>query len=67
MALRSTQALTEMRTSDLPGGKGWPARKAINVFVFYELIVCKIWEPRRTTTLRPSRRVTWIALLFFIF
>jgi hypothetical protein len=27
MALRSTQPLTEMSTSNLPGGKGWSARK----------------------------------------
>jgi hypothetical protein len=28
MALGSTQPLTEMGTRILPGGKGWPARKA---------------------------------------
>jgi hypothetical protein len=28
MALGSTQPLTEMSTRNLPGGKGWPARKA---------------------------------------
>jgi hypothetical protein len=28
MALGSTQHLTEMSTRNLPGGKGWPARKA---------------------------------------
>jgi predicted neuraminidase len=31
MALRSTQALTEMSTRNLPGGKRWPARKADNL------------------------------------
>jgi hypothetical protein len=29
MALGSTQPLTEMSTTNLPGGKGRPARKAI--------------------------------------
>jgi hypothetical protein len=28
MALGSAQPLTEMSTRNLPGGKGWPARKA---------------------------------------
>jgi hypothetical protein len=28
MALGFTQPLTEMNTRNLPGGKGWPARKA---------------------------------------
>jgi hypothetical protein len=27
MALGSTQPLTEISTRNLPGGKGWPARK----------------------------------------
>jgi hypothetical protein len=28
MALVSTQLVTEMSTTNLPGGKGWPVRKA---------------------------------------
>jgi hypothetical protein len=36
MALRSTQPLTEMSTRDLPGGKGWPARKADNLTTICE-------------------------------
>jgi hypothetical protein len=28
LILGSTQPLTEMSTRNLPGGKGWPARKA---------------------------------------
>jgi hypothetical protein len=28
MGLESIQPLTEMSTRNLPGGKGWPARKA---------------------------------------
>jgi hypothetical protein len=39
MALGSTQPLTEMSTKNLPGGKGWPARKAVNLTTFCELIV----------------------------
>jgi hypothetical protein len=31
MALGSTQPLTEMSTRNLPGGKGWPARKVDNL------------------------------------
>jgi hypothetical protein len=31
MALGSTQPLTEISTRNLPGGKGWPARKADNL------------------------------------
>jgi hypothetical protein len=30
MALGSTQPLPEMSTRNLPGGKGWPARRADN-------------------------------------
>jgi hypothetical protein len=39
MALRSTQALTEMSTNNLLGGKGWPARKADNLTAICEPIV----------------------------
>jgi hypothetical protein len=39
MTLVSTQLLTEMSTSDLPGGKGRPARKADNLTVICEPIV----------------------------
>jgi hypothetical protein len=31
MALESTEALTEMSTMNLPGGKGRPARKSENL------------------------------------
>jgi hypothetical protein len=54
MALGSTQPLTEMSTRNLPGGKGRPARKADNLTAICEPIVCKIWEPRRFTTLWAS-------------
>jgi hypothetical protein len=39
MALGSTQPLTEMSTRNLPGGKGWPARKVDNLTAIYEPIV----------------------------
>jgi hypothetical protein len=39
MALGSTQPLKEMSTKNLPGAKGWPARKADNVTAICEPIV----------------------------
>jgi hypothetical protein len=39
MALGSTQPVTEMSTSYIPGGKGRPARKADNLTAFCEPIV----------------------------
>jgi hypothetical protein len=39
MALESTQPLTEMSTSNLPGGKGRPARKADKLTAICEPIV----------------------------
>jgi hypothetical protein len=54
MALGSTQPLTEMSTRSLPGGKGWPARKADNLTAIYEPTVQKMWEPRRLTILWAS-------------
>jgi hypothetical protein len=35
-ALGSTQPLTEMGTTNLPGGKKWPARRADNLTAIYE-------------------------------
>jgi hypothetical protein len=54
MALRSTQPLTEMNTRNLPAVKGRPVSKADNLTAINELIVYKIWEPRRLTTLLAS-------------
>jgi hypothetical protein len=51
MTLGSTQPLTEMRTRNLPGGKGRPALKADNLNAVYESIVWQIWEPWRLTYL----------------
>jgi hypothetical protein len=39
MALGSTQPLTEISTSNLPGGKGRPVRKADNLTTICESIV----------------------------
>jgi hypothetical protein len=41
MALVSTQALTEMSTRNLPGGKKRPARRADNLAAIYEPNVWK--------------------------
>jgi hypothetical protein len=38
MALGSTQPVTEMSTRNLPGGKGRPARKAVNLTAVCEPI-----------------------------
>jgi hypothetical protein len=51
MALGSTQPLTEMNTRNLPGSKGWPARKADNLTAICEPIFNKMWDPRLLTTL----------------
>jgi hypothetical protein len=50
VALGSTQSLKEMRTKNIPGVKGRPARKADNLTAIYEPIVQKMWEPRRLIT-----------------
>jgi hypothetical protein len=39
MALGSTQPLTEMSTTNFPGGKKWPARRADNLATICELNV----------------------------
>jgi hypothetical protein len=42
------------RTRHLPGGEGWPVRKADNLTAICEPTVWKMWEPRRLTTLWAS-------------
>jgi hypothetical protein len=54
MALGSTQPLTEMSARNLPGVRGWPARKADKLTAICEPIVYEIWDPRRLTTLWAS-------------
>jgi hypothetical protein len=51
MTLESTQPITEMSTRNLPGGKGRPVLKADNLTAICELIVYKMWEPRRLANL----------------
>jgi hypothetical protein len=46
--------VTEMSTRDLPGDKGWLARKADNLIAIFERIVWKMWEPQRLTPLWAS-------------
>jgi hypothetical protein len=43
-----------MSTVNLPGGKGRPARKFVNLTAICEPIVYKMWEPRRLTTLTST-------------
>jgi hypothetical protein len=53
-ALGSTQLITEISTRNLPGGKGWPLRKADSLTVICEPIIYKMWGPQRLTTLWAS-------------
>jgi hypothetical protein len=55
MALGSTQPLTEMSTSNLPGGKGWPGRKVSNLTAICESTVQKMWKSQCLTTLWASK------------
>jgi hypothetical protein len=64
MALRSTQPLTEMSTRNLPWGKGRPARNT-DLTAICVLIVWKMWEPRRLTTLRASTACYGDSFAFF--
>jgi hypothetical protein len=54
MTLGSTQHLTEMSTRNLPEGEGGPTRKADNLTAICELILQKMWKPRRLKTLCAS-------------
>jgi hypothetical protein len=48
VALGSTQPLTQISSRNLPGDKKrWPERKAGNSTAISELIVQKMWKPRR--------------------
>jgi hypothetical protein len=62
MVLGSTQPLTEVSNGNAPGGKGRPARKADNLIAICELIVHKMWEPRRLKPYGPRWPVRGIAL-----
>jgi hypothetical protein len=64
MALGPTQPLTEMSIIFL--GKGLPARKADNLTAICELIVYKMWEPRRLTALYDSTACYRDRFMFYI-
>jgi hypothetical protein len=69
-ALGSTQPLTEMSTTNLPGGKGQRARKVDNISSICEPTVYKMWVPRRPTTLwayKACYRNTFTSLQAYIF
>jgi hypothetical protein len=53
-ALESTQPLTEMSTSNLPGGTGQLAHKVDKLTTTCEPIIYKMWEPRHLTLLWAS-------------
>jgi hypothetical protein len=66
MTLESTQSLTEISTSNLPGAKGRPARKADNLIAICEPIVYKKCGSHEVSeTYGPSRPVAGIALPFY--
>jgi hypothetical protein len=63
-ALGSTQPITEMSTTNLPGGKGRPAREA-DLTTIREPIIQKMWEPQRLTTLLASTACYRDSFAFF--
>jgi hypothetical protein len=65
MALGLIQPLAEISTRNLPGGKGRPAHKADKLTAICELIVQKMWEPRRLTTLLAFKACYKDSFTFF--
>jgi hypothetical protein len=61
-----TQPLTEVSTSNIPGGKGRPARGADNLTAICEPIVSKMWEPQRLTTLRAFTAFYRASFTFYV-
>jgi hypothetical protein len=67
MALGSTQAVTEMSTRNLPGGKGRPERRDDNLIAICEPIIetkCGILDVSQLYG--PSRLVTGMALPYHV-
>jgi hypothetical protein len=50
----SVQPLTELSTTNLPGGKGLSAYKADNLTAICDPVVQKMWEPRLLATIWAS-------------
>jgi hypothetical protein len=62
MALGSTQPLTEMSTRNLPGGKGWRARRADYLTANFSRLCRKCGSLNVSQPYGPSRPVTGIDL-----
>jgi hypothetical protein len=62
MALKSTQPLTEISTSNLAGGKGRSVLKAVNLTVVCEPIVKKMWKHQRLKTVWTPGPFTGLSL-----
>jgi hypothetical protein len=62
MALVSTQPLTEMGTTNPPGGKGRPVRKCGNLSAICEPIFKKMWILDVSQPNGPPRPITGIAV-----
>jgi hypothetical protein len=67
MALGSTHPLTEMSTRNLPGSKGWSARRADNLIAICEPTVLMMWEPRPITHLWAFMACYRDSFTFFLY
>jgi hypothetical protein len=66
MALRSTQSLTEMSTSNLPGSKGLEARKPDNLTAICEPVVYMMWQFQCFTISWTSYRDSFTFFSFYL-
>jgi hypothetical protein len=65
MGQGSTQPLTEMSIRDVPGGKGWPVRKADNLTAACEPFFSKCGNLDVSQHYGPPRPAAGIALPFY--